>query len=437
MGTQLEIRNEKFFRLIALVARGSMICLLLTMAPASLLASNDNRGLCAEAIPTALNTTQIVDFHTRPEAVSFRLDIAYGGVLALEVSDLAQGLLEPKIQLIGDDCLDSTVGSLSYVEHSNNRSIVRVNTPGTYFVSVTTNSDLEGGVYRFKAGFSEASPLQIKHLRPGLDARREWQDKIEEWEEDDVSLTTGGTAQPPSVENIEEWEEDDVSEKHSSNIWQRSPALGTAGFAVVEVTEPGVLELEAAGADLIALLHKAHPKSARGAVADTKFLGPAAAPRIVVDAGIYHLRWRTLSPTVANPTLGASLFPVCGLAEPDDHGDSLACASSVGLGSTVPAEIHKSSAADIDMFSFVLTKHENVIIESQGGTDTYGQLQDESGVRLAADDDNGSGTNFRIVETLCPGRYFVKVEGVGASEGLYILDLASGFSGTDTSVALD
>ena len=38
---------------------------------------------------------------------------------------------------------------------------------------------------------------------------------------------------------------------------------------------------------------------------------------------------------------------------------------------------------------------------------------------MAASDDGGRGASFRIVKTLAPGRYFIRVEGARQAEGRY------------------
>jgi len=107
----------------------------------------------------------------------------------------------------------------------------------------------------------------------------------------------------------------------------------------------------------------------------------------------------------------------------DDHGDLVICASPLSAGKSVAGELRNAGIADDDFFTFVLTTQQTVLIETRGETDTFGGLYDRRGYRLAADDDGGSGGNFRIAKTLVPGRYFVRVEGGGADQGAYTLIL--------------
>ncbi len=106
-----------------------------------------------------------------------------------------------------------------------------------------------------------------------------------------------------------------------------------------------------------------------------------------------------------------------------DHGDLITCAASLKSEKTLAGALWNTGMADDDYFTFALTTQQTVLIETRGETDTFGGLYDRRGYRLAADDDGGSGDNFRIAKTLVPGRYYVRVEGWGATEGAYTLML--------------
>jgi hypothetical protein len=84
-------------------------------------------------------------------------------------------------------------------------------------------------------------------------------------------------------------------------------------------------------------------------------------------------------------------------------------------------ELTRMASGDLDVFSFVLTRQTTVRLETRGETDTFGQLIDEAGLDLASDDNSGVDTNFRIVKTLSPGRYFLGVGSAEGSTGPYVL----------------
>ncbi len=112
---------------------------------------------------------------------------------------------------------------------------------------------------------------------------------------------------------------------------------------------------------------------------------------------------------------------LCRRLELDDHGDTFACATPLHPGSKVTATILGSWGDDQDLFVFTLTEARTVQLATSGPTDTFGVLHDADRHRLATDDDGGEGDNFRIVKTLSPGLYFVRVEGAHAAEGAYTL----------------
>jgi len=111
--------------------------------------------------------------------------------------------------------------------------------------------------------------------------------------------------------------------------------------------------------------------------------------------------------------------------EADDHADSTACATAFDLaaGRRLAGEIGNRWHDDSDLFRFVLDAPATIDVTTRGHTDTFGVLHDRSGQRLTANDDGGEGRNFRIVRTLLPGRYFVRVEGAGGAEGAYELSI--------------
>lgn len=110
---------------------------------------------------------------------------------------------------------------------------------------------------------------------------------------------------------------------------------------------------------------------------------------------------------------------ICRLGEVDDHGDSPFCATP--LHRRAGGELGNDWGDDHDYFVLTVGELETFRIRSTGETDTFGSLYDHRGYRIAADDDGGPGANFRIVKTLVPGRYWIRVEGRGGAEGAYRL----------------
>ncbi len=125
-------------------------------------------------------------------------------------------------------------------------------------------------------------------------------------------------------------------------------------------------------------------------------------------------------------SLHAKLDRLCRLGEVDDHGDSFPCATFLSAGQALAGEIYNGWGDDADLFHFVLGDPGGadlwtVEIETGGGVDTAGRLYDRTGQRLDHADGGGRSDNFRIVRTLSPGAYYVRVEGRHGAEGLYAL----------------
>ena len=108
----------------------------------------------------------------------------------------------------------------------------------------------------------------------------------------------------------------------------------------------------------------------------------------------------------------------------DDHGQTFSAATVLHLGSPVDGRIEFNS--DTDLFVLTIGSSEVVEVFTAGSLDTYGTLTDTRGQILVQDDDDGSGSNFRIERTLDPGTYYVRVESYeNASTGSYTLHARS------------
>ena len=131
--------------------------------------------------------------------------------------------------------------------------------------------------------------------------------------------------------------------------------------------------------------------------------------------------FRAVNPLDDEPEPDPLTGPVCHSVAGDDHGSLPACASLVAFSRRMLGEIRNAWLDDMDYFVFTLSRLQSVEISSFGDSDTVGGLFDQSGNRLLVADDGGEGENFRIVKTLVPGRYFVRVEGGRGTEGPYEL----------------
>jgi len=107
----------------------------------------------------------------------------------------------------------------------------------------------------------------------------------------------------------------------------------------------------------------------------------------------------------------------------DDHGATTATASPLPLGGSVQGRL--GDAADADLFAVTLAGAGTLILQSAGGSDLAGQLEDGAGTVLAADDDGGGWYNFKIVRALGPGTYYLRVRHCCAGAGDYEVSAAA------------
>ena len=117
----------------------------------------------------------------------------------------------------------------------------------------------------------------------------------------------------------------------------------------------------------------------------------------------------------------------------DDHGNTIAEATTVTLNTTVSGTI--DPAIDIDYFRLDISTQTVVAIYTTGGLDTSGSLQDNNGVELASNDGVLLDRNFRITGIFNRGTYYIGVEESNSlSTGDYVLHVAAV---TVTEIALD
>ncbi len=130
--------------------------------------------------------------------------------------------------------------------------------------------------------------------------------------------------------------------------------------------------------------------------------------------------WDVYDLALASMELRQALAELCVRGEADDHGGSTLCATPLGPGAAL-GEIQNPWGDDEDVFRFDLAGPRTVEISTRGTTDTMGELYDRHGNRLGHADGGGEDGNFRMVRTLSPGAYFVRVAGERYASGPYVL----------------
>jgi hypothetical protein len=114
-----------------------------------------------------------------------------------------------------------------------------------------------------------------------------------------------------------------------------------------------------------------------------------------LTTGGFSIGWNTdLSPT--DKAFIATVYPGARTETPLAVG-SLPMKGSIG------------THGEQDSYRFTITEKGVYTVETQGLTDVFVSLFDADGALVAEDDDSGSGTNARVVSTLQPGFYAVRV----------------------------
>ena len=101
----------------------------------------------------------------------------------------------------------------------------------------------------------------------------------------------------------------------------------------------------------------------------------------------------------------------------DDHGNERASATDLAVGAQIEAQI--DHRGDRDWFRVTLTEPASVAVYATGDLNTAGSLHDDSGARVASDDNGGA--NFHVESTRPAGVYYVRVEASDGTAGSYTL----------------
>lgn len=213
-----------------------------------------------------------------------------------------------------------------------------------------------------------------------------------------TSLANGGTTN--AQKSVDEWEGE-----------------------VVKLTTslPGVFTISGSGVKSQNSLYSAAVSGTHPRIDTIKLGTGVRGLQAVVRAGNHCIQVAPPAGSSGNFTVSVTFTDVCHLGDLDDHGDSFICATplTVGGSSASGQMTYSSSTADGDMFSFELSSSATVTIESTGYTDVTATLYDVDGGVLDSDDNGGSSPNFKIIESLSAGRYYVRVEGAGTATGSY------------------
>ena len=140
-----------------------------------------------------------------------------------------------------------------------------------------------------------------------------------------------------------------------------------------------------------------------------------------VSAGTYFVRVTGSRDATGTYTLHVALeTDEVGVA--DDHGDTADAATAVRVPSSTSGRLETSG--DEDYFRIVLDEPGSLTVRTTGSTNTSGELTRENGTQVDDDEDSGDGSNFRIVEDVPAGTYYIRVSGDRGATGNYTLRVA-------------
>ena len=166
---------------------------------------------------------------------------------------------------------------------------------------------------------------------------------------------------------------------------------------------------------------------------------PAGLEAALVDAGLTSTEARrctTCTVRSGDPVkaraytfIAGQLVPVAnvntvtaGGATSDDHGNTLERATRVRFGTDIAGVLER--AGDEDYFRVEIAEAGNLTVETTGTTDTYGYLRRKDDTILGQNDDGDDASNFRIVQSVTTGTYYVVVIGYDGTEtGPYTLSV--------------
>ena len=123
----------------------------------------------------------------------------------------------------------------------------------------------------------------------------------------------------------------------------------------------------------------------------------------VVNPGVYYVSVESYEDGIGDYTV----YAVHRQSVDDDHGDNISDATNLTLGRPQRGRI--GPAGDLDVFLVETRNRGDLLVYTQGDSDTVCGLYDASGVLIDSNDDFGDTTNCAMINFVEPGIYYVAV----------------------------
>ena len=405
----VELATQRHFSLYVWI-----VLLLVTTAATPLWAGGTGGAPCVRAESLALDTTLRRGRLTLNQPDRFQLSIEEAGILMLTVSSAAPEPPQPKLSFLGTSCAREARPGAEYLvlREAPGELVLKLEVPGTYELAVASEDpavQLSG--YKLRTTF--VPDLQVPDEVLPLDA--------------DPPETCTASEMPSFVPETQARSRFLVLQREAQLAKDVDPWECDIIEGLIET--PGVLVVEAQGTPLGSTLYTGSDCRPEHGLAQGT-LGPqGGVMAAAVHAGEHRLVLEPLDFSPVHYTLSVKHFAMCDRGEQDDHGDTPLCATPLHPASGVSGTIDNAFGDDEDYFTFTLAAQETVRIEIREGGEAYGLLYDAKGHRLLAGNAcqgmDGQGIDTRrLVKTLGPGRYYVRVAGSGNSSQPYGVSFA-------------
>ena len=211
---------------------------------------------------------------------------------------------------------------------------------------------------------------------------------------------------------------------------------GDIDFYEITVTTAGTLSLYSRGnVDTVGVLYQAPATGNGDHVAADNNSGEGTNFRMDfgVSPGTYYVHVRGLRDSdLGEYELVSEFSASSGSDSCNDTIPQVNC--TLGVDDEVAGTV--DAAGDIDFYEMTVTTAGTLTLYSEGDVDTVGVLYRApatgNGDHIAANNNSGEGTNFRIEQAVTPGTYYIHVRGLRDTDtGDYVL--ISEFSGSSTS----